>query len=846
MTAIALFDFADHAEIGRLLADRRPAWLWAEDPDRILWSNPAGVLAMRAPGARALLAMRFPRGVPARRQLERVAAQAGDETAPSVEMLRFFIGSSAQTFVCLCRKVKLADGRVGVLTLGSMPVDTGALSQRLERVLFAASEGVKTRYGLALAQDGTLIARLGLEAPGSEAEMLMRDAVAEAGDTVRFSGLAANGLRIDTVRIIAEDKVVQLVLLTDRMAGDDAAQPLEDIVVDTPAEAEAPAGAEVPIEAETETETAAPIEASPIAEPVDAPVFPHIADTPLAGPAGAEVSGPVDTPDEAVADIVTEDAPSDEAPEDIPAAVVEAPALAIPVRAGITADALDKIRRRAAERFTFEIDTAGAVAVWPRFPSGDTPGLFVPQIGEALPTAFARIGLGEDPARTTIEEAVASGRMFTGATLLWPGEGFKVPLTLTGFAARNPDGSHAGHRGFGVLRWAEAEALEDVVEDAPAQETFIEDVPAEDAAPQTDEAPALADGVRVLAGLAGADALLSEDASADAGSPEEIAEAIFSEDGAPAEEMPEPVTAHEPDIEAEEAETPLTVAPLDIPSEEAVEAPVEEEAGAPLEPGDALPDGDALLPDVTVAPLDIPAEELPGQDNPPAETPGAEIADGEAAPDPIEPEPAAPDTEAESEPEAELTPEQRSPFAGAVITGGPLAALFAATRARRRREARSDAPEAREIVEDPRDSAEPDAAPALDTALAAAAEAPVQDDPETDEKTHVAPGTSAETAPPFITDTPFFSDAPDDAEPAAPEEEPASAEAPEAEADPAPEADLSPAVPGAVIAALAGGLLGGLKAPLASDIAPTEEASGAEEVPAETVLTDEPLTEEPL
>lgn len=112
------FAFCTHADIGGLLLDARPAWVWTSAGDAIVWSNAAGVRAFKMQSVDALLQRRFGAASPAQAHIARIAMGDG---RPTIEMLRFLTRIRSLSHTCLCRSLSI-DGKVYVLTVATDPI----------------------------------------------------------------------------------------------------------------------------------------------------------------------------------------------------------------------------------------------------------------------------------------------------------------------------------------------------------------------------------------------------------------------------------------------------------------------------------------------------------------------------------------------------------------------------------------------------------------------------------------------------------------------------------------------------------------------------------------------------
>ncbi len=106
-----------HPAIGAVLLDPRPAWVWNHEGNRIIWSNAAGLAFFQERDMQALLDRTFGDVHPARRHLARLALNSR-LNAPLLDRLRFFLGVSAVTTTCLCKRLEV-EGESMVLVLAT-------------------------------------------------------------------------------------------------------------------------------------------------------------------------------------------------------------------------------------------------------------------------------------------------------------------------------------------------------------------------------------------------------------------------------------------------------------------------------------------------------------------------------------------------------------------------------------------------------------------------------------------------------------------------------------------------------------------------------------------------------
>ncbi|SFN97437.1 PAS domain S-box-containing protein [Cohaesibacter marisflavi] len=141
-----------HPTIGAVLLDSRPAWVWNDEGNRILWANAAGLAFFGETSMDSLLERSFGDVHPARRHLARLARNARPDS-PTLDTLRFFLGLSFVTLSCLCKKIKV-EGETVLLVLSSEPLD--AIEAPDQTPDWPENADPKTSLLSALSCDGTL------------------------------------------------------------------------------------------------------------------------------------------------------------------------------------------------------------------------------------------------------------------------------------------------------------------------------------------------------------------------------------------------------------------------------------------------------------------------------------------------------------------------------------------------------------------------------------------------------------------------------------------------------------------------------------------------------------------
>ena len=152
----SLAELAAVPEIGALIFDRRPAFLWQPDGRRILFANAAGVAWFGADSLAALSARTFSAANPASKAIERLA-RALPFPGARIEPLRVPLGATIATLTCLCQRVILPGRGAGALLTAGL--DAFLPEESLERT---ARRAVAALAGsadvLILAEDGTPLA----------------------------------------------------------------------------------------------------------------------------------------------------------------------------------------------------------------------------------------------------------------------------------------------------------------------------------------------------------------------------------------------------------------------------------------------------------------------------------------------------------------------------------------------------------------------------------------------------------------------------------------------------------------------------------------------------------------
>ena len=109
--------FSVDREVRDLLASDVPAWIFAPDGSRILWSNPAGGHTLGSERFSDLATRRWAAGHPLRRDVEGLARSAA--RGPAVARLRLLRNAGAFPTICRTRLVTTASGERGLMLVAT-------------------------------------------------------------------------------------------------------------------------------------------------------------------------------------------------------------------------------------------------------------------------------------------------------------------------------------------------------------------------------------------------------------------------------------------------------------------------------------------------------------------------------------------------------------------------------------------------------------------------------------------------------------------------------------------------------------------------------------------------------
>src|SRR3954469_23385611 len=241
-----------------------PAWLWALDATRVIWSNATAATVLGATTPAELAGWCYARDNPAAADIARLAESLPSNGAQRFERVRD-VGTS---LVCTCARVMLTDGTAGVLVVASDPARRPPpLAARAEKLFGPGSEAVAV-----FAADGKLLYATGeLDSDTTLATLGAQELRAEALANGQTTGASAIGTLMLT-RIGAGRTTV---LVASLPAGGDIAE------VEAP---EPPANPEAAADAKLASDIA-----SADAPPPEVPPPPEVAPpNPAEGPPSAE------------------------------------------------------------------------------------------------------------------------------------------------------------------------------------------------------------------------------------------------------------------------------------------------------------------------------------------------------------------------------------------------------------------------------------------------------------------------------------------------------------------------------------------------------------------------------
>jgi PAS domain S-box-containing protein len=135
-----------------LVASALPAWLWAIDATRVLWTNASGAALLGAATVGALQQRQFDRKHPAARQVARLADALPPDAARR-DRLQGFAAGVGRLLTCSCARLALADGTPAILIAATEPAGPRLpFPERIRRLL----DGFDGPFA-AFSRDGRLV-----------------------------------------------------------------------------------------------------------------------------------------------------------------------------------------------------------------------------------------------------------------------------------------------------------------------------------------------------------------------------------------------------------------------------------------------------------------------------------------------------------------------------------------------------------------------------------------------------------------------------------------------------------------------------------------------------------------
>ena len=178
-------------------ADARPAWLWSQDGETLLWRNDAARFfhgRIKKHGVKLA-----PDAVPIKGQIARLI-RLGSMGRPSLSRIQFLAGERPISTTCTCTPLDLGDGAIGLLIVGVDPIEPELLEARDHAVPPATSLFPPSSEILVVNEDGQITEgtphALEHYAPVIESEGLPEvpdgGTVELAGDSLRLSRFTAS------------------------------------------------------------------------------------------------------------------------------------------------------------------------------------------------------------------------------------------------------------------------------------------------------------------------------------------------------------------------------------------------------------------------------------------------------------------------------------------------------------------------------------------------------------------------------------------------------------------------------------------------------------------------------
>ncbi|WP_350333266.1 ATP-binding protein [Coralliovum pocilloporae] len=614
----AYFKTAAHPAVATLLLDPRPAWVWSQSGERILWANESGLSFLGETSMLRLLDRRFPLSNSVRPHIARIGRNARPNV-PILERLRFFIGVKSINVTCLAKLITLDEDAV-LLIANDADVKLRKRRKRAERL--ADILAGETGLAAILDPDGPVIGAAG----GFEALAEQSDAVDALIDDTLLTGLVdrvldlAEGPREATALSVEEDGEPQLIYLYVGPVNHQLERTVED---------PAPAGEESAITS-LEERSGGEVIQYPDRGQVDTPdeqtkPMPLRLVDNLTSSIGAVTESDDDTADtvpgqpdrspepdpvaEATPDLFASADKTDQpSAEDTSAAEPDSPA-AEPTEEDARDEAFSESSAhddnadtgRDSKPFRFNSGSQAIRFVWEMndeavftFVSQDFPETLGPDVADVTGRDWLSLNdsLSLDP-MGKVASALLRRDTWSGITVNWPveGEAKRVPVDLAALPMHE-NSAFSGFRGFGVCRVGQAF-------DAPD-----------------------AEGLSLTGRMADHPAASPEEQGPD----EEIEASTETPEAS--EALPD-VSSEITDVEQGQTEAEAPSAEL---SEDTTSAPVESDDA--VQPDDASDEPDAETPDLAAGEDAVASDEAAGQSDAAAESSAdvEDTADDETAP----------------------------------------------------------------------------------------------------------------------------------------------------------------------------------------------------------------------
>ncbi|WP_423068861.1 histidine kinase dimerization/phospho-acceptor domain-containing protein [Devosia sp. CN2-171] len=246
-------------------ADARPAWLWSQDGETLLWRNDAARFfhgRIKKHGVKLA-----PDAVPIKGQIARLI-RLGSMGRPSLSRIQFLAGERPISTTCTCTPLELGDGAIGLLIVGVDPIEPELLEARDHAVPPATDLFPRGSEILVVNEDGQITdgTRHALE---HYAPLIESDGLPEAADGGRVE-LAGESLRLSRFTASPHDAML---LLFEPSAAEDA-QPAARSIAEIRADEGEAASDDAPTEsAEALDEPMLPLGLPPAEHADDEPVL---------------------------------------------------------------------------------------------------------------------------------------------------------------------------------------------------------------------------------------------------------------------------------------------------------------------------------------------------------------------------------------------------------------------------------------------------------------------------------------------------------------------------------------------------------------------------------------------